>query len=227
MLLRKAAAIAVEKVCLGSFDIRVTVCFRVLSKSGFLNQFKTVSYNAVGFHTLISFVHFDSLIIWKLPTLLCSLRITYELHNEGFKLVWGSNSWFAFLKSLEYILAQKSYRNSVLVMSVIGPSQQKTSKCLTRWWDSVSSISPLWWCWVTNRILTCSLLPFSVIGKGGEQISRIQLESGCKIQIAPGEMQPAGPYFWSFTQSSYYVPGCHPVVAVSGSSNSCLVLLFW
>lgn len=27
----------------------------------------------------------------------------------------------------------------------------------------------------------------SVIGRGGEQITRIQLESGCKIQIAPGE----------------------------------------
>lgn len=26
-----------------------------------------------------------------------------------------------------------------------------------------------------------------VIGRGGEQISRIQQESGCKIQIAPGE----------------------------------------
>lgn len=27
----------------------------------------------------------------------------------------------------------------------------------------------------------------SVIGRGGEQISRIQAESGCKIQIAPGK----------------------------------------
>lgn len=27
----------------------------------------------------------------------------------------------------------------------------------------------------------------SVIGRGGEQISRIQIESGCKIQIAPGK----------------------------------------
>lgn len=26
-----------------------------------------------------------------------------------------------------------------------------------------------------------------VIGRGGEQITRIQLESGCKIQIAAGE----------------------------------------
>uniref|UniRef100_A0A4W3IWD9 Far upstream element (FUSE) binding protein 3 n=1 Tax=Callorhinchus milii TaxID=7868 RepID=A0A4W3IWD9_CALMI len=33
---------------------------------------------------------------------------------------------------------------------------------------------------LTNRFL-CSL----VIGRGGEQISRIQMESGCKIQIAP------------------------------------------
>lgn len=29
-----------------------------------------------------------------------------------------------------------------------------------------------------------------VIGRGGEQISRIQQESGCKIQIAPGN------YLW-------------------------------
>lgn len=27
-----------------------------------------------------------------------------------------------------------------------------------------------------------------VIGRGGEQISRLQQESGCKIQIAPGKM---------------------------------------
>lgn len=31
-------------------------------------------------------------------------------------------------------------------------------------------------------------VPFvSVIGRGGEQISRIQAESGCKIQIASGK----------------------------------------
>lgn len=29
--------------------------------------------------------------------------------------------------------------------------------------------------------------PSPVIGRGGEQITRIQLESGCKIQIAAGE----------------------------------------
>lgn len=29
-------------------------------------------------------------------------------------------------------------------------------------------------------------LPVLVIGRGGEQISRLQQESGCKIQIAPG-----------------------------------------
>lgn len=28
---------------------------------------------------------------------------------------------------------------------------------------------------------------FSVIGKGGEQITRLQAETGCKIQIAPGK----------------------------------------
>ena len=27
---------------------------------------------------------------------------------------------------------------------------------------------------------------FLVIGKGGEQITRLQAESGCKVQIAPG-----------------------------------------
>uniref|UniRef100_A0A8D2ZR57 K Homology domain-containing protein n=1 Tax=Scophthalmus maximus TaxID=52904 RepID=A0A8D2ZR57_SCOMX len=37
---------------------------------------------------------------------------------------------------------------------------------------------------VHQRPQVFSLLLFVVIGKGGEQISRIQLESGCKIQIA-------------------------------------------
>lgn len=31
-----------------------------------------------------------------------------------------------------------------------------------------------------------------VIGRGGEQINRIQLESGCKIQIAAGEIIDSG-----------------------------------
>lgn len=31
----------------------------------------------------------------------------------------------------------------------------------------------------------------AVIGRGGEQITRIQLESGCKIQIAAGEFDVA------------------------------------
>ena len=31
------------------------------------------------------------------------------------------------------------------------------------------------------------LSKLSVIGRGGEQISRMQQESGCKIQIAPGK----------------------------------------
>ena len=105
---------------------------------------------------------------------------------------------FAFFKSLENVLAQKPFSlNSVLVMSVIGPPQQKTSKCLTRWWDSVSSVFAVSTVMVLghHQELDLSLLPSSVIGKGGEQISRIQLESGCKIQIAPGERQWAGPCF--------------------------------
>ena len=42
-------------------------------------------------------------------------------------------------------------------------------------------------------IADCYLLTFNyiiffvvVIGKGGEQITRLQAETGCKVQIAPG-----------------------------------------
>lgn len=38
---------------------------------------------------------------------------------------------------------------------------------------------------IKSTMLTKPL--FSVIGRGGEQISRIQQDSGCKIQISPGE----------------------------------------
>lgn len=38
---------------------------------------------------------------------------------------------------------------------------------------------------------------FVVIGKGGEQISRIQLESGCKIQIASGKLFKTKHFFYS------------------------------
>lgn len=36
------------------------------------------------------------------------------------------------------------------------------------------------------QILSLLFFFLQVIGRGGEQISRIQQESGCKIQIAPG-----------------------------------------
>lgn len=44
--------------------------------------------------------------------------------------------------------------------------------------------------------LTVNHFPI-VIGRGGEQISRIQQDSGCKIQIAPGELTlcPCNSYF--------------------------------
>ena len=34
-------------------------------------------------------------------------------------------------------------------------------------------------------VFTLSLFCVAVIGKGGEQITRLQAESGCKVQIAP------------------------------------------
>ena len=30
-------------------------------------------------------------------------------------------------------------------------------------------------------------MPFSVIGRGGEQINKLQSETGAKIQVAPGK----------------------------------------
>lgn len=55
----------------------------------------------------------------------------------------------------------------------------------------------------------CSLLkvmPFFplplVIGRGGEQISRLQQESGCKIQIAPGERFSAAPVYCFKTKNN-------------------------
>lgn len=44
---------------------------------------------------------------------------------------------------------------------------------------------PLLQVWPTNNTqFAASLSP--VIGRGGEQINKIQQESGCKVQIAPG-----------------------------------------
>ena len=43
-----------------------------------------------------------------------------------------------------------------------------------------------------------------IIGRGGEQISRIQQESGCKIQIAPGN------YFWVFLFVCFLSDCLHP-----------------
>lgn len=36
------------------------------------------------------------------------------------------------------------------------------------------------------RLLSINCFSPTVIGKGGEQITRLQAETGCKIQIAPG-----------------------------------------
>lgn len=41
-----------------------------------------------------------------------------------------------------------------------------------------------------------SIFFLQVIGRGGEQISRIQQESGCKIQIAPGNYLFAFFFVW-------------------------------
>ena len=57
----------------------------------------------------------------------------------------------------------------------------------------------------------CCLGLSVVIGRGGEQINRIQLESGCKIQIAAGETyrasDPAGSW-WENVFSSVCVCVC-------------------
>lgn len=47
------------------------------------------------------------------------------------------------------------------------------------------TLVPLLWVWPTNNTLLFLSLS-AVIGRGGEQINKIQQESGCKVQIAPG-----------------------------------------
>lgn len=44
---------------------------------------------------------------------------------------------------------------------------------------------PVFGCFDVTYFFPSSL----VIGRGGEQISRLQQESGCKIQIAPGRFR--------------------------------------
>lgn len=39
---------------------------------------------------------------------------------------------------------------------------------------------------LNSQCLNCC--PFTVIGRGGEQINKIQQDSGCKVQIAHGEL---------------------------------------
>ena len=37
-----------------------------------------------------------------------------------------------------------------------------------------------------SHILNCSIFLLLVIGRGGEQINKLQSETGAKIQVAPG-----------------------------------------
>ena len=66
------------------------------------------------------------------------------------------------------------------------------------------------------------LLPFIlVIGRGGEQITRIQLESGCKIQIASGKQPSICPIMSDYThfQPSYDIVTNIRVLLVEYLSN--------
>lgn len=62
------------------------------------------------------------------------------------------------------------------------------------WLDSVSFHTLNSEKWLSNvfikhlEVTHYFFLFFVVIGRGGEQISRLQQESGCKIQIAPGKI---------------------------------------
>ena len=38
----------------------------------------------------------------------------------------------------------------------------------------------------TDQVPKCSFFFFTVIGRGGEQINKLQSETGAKIQVAPG-----------------------------------------
>lgn len=75
---------------------------------------------------------------------------------------------------------------------------QKSSRFQMEWLDSVSFpldlLTELYQSLLFLFNNPCKLFSLLlVIGRGGEQISRLQQESGCKIQIAPGKC-----YWWCF-----------------------------
>ncbi len=65
----------------------------------------------------------------------------------------------------------------------------ESKMCLKHLWEKIQQA--LWLRASVHQDITETLIlssrPPAVIGRGGEQITRIQLESGCKIQIAAGE----------------------------------------
>lgn len=61
----------------------------------------------------------------------------------------------------------------------------KKLKYLTKWSDSVSIKTLNFYCYSSKFNVLCALTLCKVIGRGGGQISRLQAETGCKIQMAP------------------------------------------
>lgn len=66
------------------------------------------------------------------------------------------------------------------------PPPPRSTVFQTVWWDSVSVAQLYFNTYCIPHFFLKPHLLSSVIGRGGEQINKIQQESGCKVQIAPG-----------------------------------------
>lgn len=88
---------------------------------------------------------------------------------------------------------------TLMVLSTILDQHQRNSRFQMEWLDLVSTfflrvkLQFLFLLCETEIFHSCL-----VIGRGGEQISRIQQESGCKIQIAPGKSV----LFWQWNKKT-------------------------
>lgn len=91
----------------------------------------------------------------------------------------------------EFVSKKSIFSSHPLSMGVSGlPLPQRSTVYPTAWWASVSAAHLCFSacnshrCHYSNMLTVLSLS--AVIGRGGEQINKIQQESGCKVQIAPG-----------------------------------------
>lgn len=134
------------------------------------------------------------LVLSSCLTILCSLQLFRQqwvaweewvvppgLFSTGFSSkIMHPLIWY-YLMAFLYFIFLKKIRNLDRL--------QRNSRSLMEWLDSVSTkFSPQHTTdWDGKMCVLTFTFVILVIGRGGEQISRMQQESGCKIQIAPGE----------------------------------------